>query len=178
MRRWLSILEQSYLIFFIKPYHKNLNKRPAKSSKLYFYDTGLLCYLLGILQEKQLDIHYRLGAIYENVVMLEFLKKHLHRGVFTQLYFWRDRISSIEIDCIIEQNNIVHAIEIKSGKTFRTDLISNVMYFVKHLQSPAQGYLVYNAKESRMVNGIKLVSFQDLIALKFERFDDEYDDEY
>lgn len=89
-RQWLNILEASYLIFFLQPFYQNFSKRLIKMPKLYFYDTGLACTLLGLEKATQLQTHYLKGALFENLVILEILKKRLNQGLPPNLYFWRD----------------------------------------------------------------------------------------
>lgn len=101
MRQWLNILEASYLIFFLQPFHQSFNKRLIKMPKLYFYDTGLACTLLGLEKESQLETHYLKGALFENLIVLEIFKKRLNQGLPTNLYFWRDRTGH-EVDLLAE----------------------------------------------------------------------------
>lgn len=89
-RQWLSILEASYLIFLLQPFHNNYSKLLIKMPKLYFYDTGLACTLLGLQKAEQLNTHYLKGGLFENLVILEVLKKRLNQGLPPNLYFWRD----------------------------------------------------------------------------------------
>ncbi|MGL9779333.1 MAG: DUF4143 domain-containing protein [Wolbachia sp.] len=101
MRQWLNVLEASYLIFFLQPFHQSFNKRLIKMPKLYFYDTGLACTLLGLERESQLETHYLKGALFENLIVLEIFKKRLNQGLPANLYFWRDRTGH-EIDLLAE----------------------------------------------------------------------------
>lgn len=144
-RQWLTILEASYLIFFLQPFHQNFSKRLIKQPKLYFYDTGLACNLLSLEKESQLETHYLKGALYENVVLLELLKGRLNKGLPANLYFWRDRTGH-EIDCIAEWGGTIKAIEIKMSSTFNPDFIKNVQYFCG-LSKQAQGYLIYEGTQ-------------------------------
>ena len=116
-RGWLSLLEQSFIVFLLRPYHKNFNKRLVKMPKLYFFDTVLVCSLLEIENEKQLGTHYLRGSIFENFVITELLKFRLNSGKSSNLYFWRNNHGN-EIDCIIEIAGKSVAVEIKSGETF------------------------------------------------------------
>ena len=129
-RQWLSILKASYLIFTLQPFHKNFSKRLIKMPKLYFYDTGLVCNLLGIDDKKNLESHYLTGSLYENLVILEILKGQVNRGFAPNLYFWRDRTGN-EIDLVGEWGGVIKAIEIKSGTTFKPEMLKNLQYFKK-----------------------------------------------
>jgi predicted AAA+ superfamily ATPase len=101
MQQWLNILEASYLIFFLQPFHQSFNKRLIKMPKLYFYDTGLACTPLGLEKESQLETHYLKGALFENLIILEIFKKRLNKGLPAYLYFWRDRTGH-EVDLLAE----------------------------------------------------------------------------
>jgi len=101
-RRWLSVLETSFLVTLLRPHHRNFSKRLVKSPKLFFLDTGLLCYLLRIRSPEDLAIHALRGSVFESYVVSEFLKNHLHHGQEADLYFWRDSAGH-EIDLIIER---------------------------------------------------------------------------
>ncbi|XCA33777.1 MAG: DUF4143 domain-containing protein [Wolbachia endosymbiont of Polyergus mexicanus] len=101
MQQWLNILEASYLIFFLQPFHQSFNKSLIKMPKLYFYDTGLACTLLGLEKESQLETHYLKGALFENLIVLEIFKKRLNQGLPANIYFWRDRTGH-EVDLLAE----------------------------------------------------------------------------
>lgn len=115
-RAWLSVLEASYLAFRLPPFHTNLGKRLIKTPKLYFYDVGLVCNLLGITEPRQLDTHPLRGALFESWAITEIAKYHHHRGRRPRLYFYRDR-SQLEVDLLIEQGADLVAVEMKSAQT-------------------------------------------------------------
>lgn len=125
-RRWLSLLEASYIVRFLPPHFRNFNKRIIKSPKIYFIDSGLLCYLLKIASPKDLLIHAQLGAIFETFVISEILKSFIHQGLEAPLYFWRDKTGN-EIDLIIDQGIMLFPIEIKAGKTINSDFFKNLL---------------------------------------------------
>ncbi|MCM1310518.1 MAG: ATP-binding protein [Bacteroides sp.] len=114
---WLSVLEASYIIYRLEPNFNNYNKRIVKTPKLFFYDTGLACNLLGISSPQQLDSHFLRGALFENMVVNQFLKDNLNRGVTPDLTFWRDS-TGLEVDLIETKGLEQYAYEIKSGSTF------------------------------------------------------------
>lgn len=150
-RQWLGILEASYIIFFLQPFYKNFNKRLIKMPKLYFYDTGIACTLLGLEKEQQLETHYLKGALYENLVILELLKGRLNLGLPANFYFWKDK-SGHEIDFVAEWGGTIKAVEIKFNSTFQPDYIKNLNYFYK-LDPNIESYLVYNGiQESKFLN--------------------------
>ncbi|HJD62302.1 MAG TPA: ATP-binding protein [Rickettsia endosymbiont of Degeeriella rufa] len=150
-RQWLGILEASYIIFFLQPFYKNFNKRLIKMPKLYFYDTGIACTLLGLEKEQQLETHYLKGSLYENLVILELLKGRLNLGLPANFYFWKDK-SGHEIDFVAEWGGTIKAVEIKFNSTFQPDYIKNLNYFYK-LDPNIESYLVYNGiQESKFLN--------------------------
>ncbi|MDD2716834.1 MAG: ATP-binding protein [Candidatus Wallbacteria bacterium] len=130
-RSWLSILEASFIVYLLKPWYKNLNKRIVKSPKLYFYDTGLACSLLGLSSEGQLGHFYLRGNLFENFIISEFLKSAVHNGKKLDAYFWQDSTGN-EIDLVVEKGPEIHAIEIKSGATVNRDFFRNLEKFKKY----------------------------------------------
>ena len=122
---WLSVLEASYIIYLLKPYYKNFGKRIIKNPKMYFYDTGLVSSLLGITSAEQIENFYMRGALFENFVVSELLKRRLFSGKSDELYFWRDS-NGIEIDVIEEDNLEIKAYEIKASETMNTAFFSNI----------------------------------------------------
>jgi predicted AAA+ superfamily ATPase len=159
-RQWLTIAQASYIIFFLQPFHNNFSKRLIKMPKLYFYDTGLACSLLGLEQEKQLETHYLKGALYENVVITELLKGRLNRGLPSNLYFWRDHTGH-EVDLIAEWGGVIRAIEIKAGHTLQENFIKNILYFCR-LSEQARGYLVYEGTQQGTFLTVTLLPLQHL----------------
>lgn len=142
-KSWLSILETSYILYFIQPYHQNYNKRLIKSPKLYFFDSGLLCYLLGINAIEQVNTHYAYGSIIENMVISELYKKRSHRGERPRFWFWRDSNGN-EVDLLIEENGTIKPIEIKSARTFNTRLFSGLAWWHNTSgQSPENASVIY-----------------------------------
>ncbi len=125
---WLSVLETSYVIYFLRPYYKNFNKRLVKSPKLYFYDTGLVSSLLGLETDEQLSTHYLRGEIFENMVITEHLKQCYNEGKEPNFYFWRDSNQN-EVDLLIEKGSNLHAVEIKASATLKTDFFRGLRYF-------------------------------------------------
>ena len=142
-KSWLSVLQASFIVYLLRPHHKNFNKRLIKSSKLYFYDTGLLSYLIGIDSPENLSTHAFRGPMFETWVISELLKGRLNRGLRENLFFWRDN-SGHEIDCILEQGGRLLPLEIKSGQTITRDYFKGLKYWSKISQTPGkEAYLVY-----------------------------------
>ena len=124
-KAWISVLEASYILFLLRPHHANFNKRLIKSPKLYFYDCGLLCWLLGIRQPDQLAVHPLRGGIFESFVISELVKAGLNRGERPMLYFWRDSNGN-EVDVIADVGPKMLPIEIKSGQTLNRDFFAGL----------------------------------------------------
>lgn len=122
-RAWLSVLEASYLIFALQPHHANFNKRLIKAPKIYFYDTGLLCWLLGIREVAQLEAHPLRGAIFETYVVAELIKARFNQGERAGLHYWRDSNGN-EVDVLAEVGTKLMPIEIKAGQTVNPDFFT------------------------------------------------------
>lgn len=129
-RRWISVLKTSFIVFLLPPHHRNFNKRVVKSPKLYFYDTGLLCQLLGIRETDQIVSHPLRGAIFENYVVAEVAKAYLHHRRTPPLFFWRDRTGH-EVDLLIEKATLLYPVEIKSGNTVSPDMLDGLLWWAK-----------------------------------------------
>lgn len=127
---WISILETGYIIHLLRPHHRNFNKRVVKSPKLYFYDTGLVCSLLGLENEKQLELHYLKGELFENWVINEILKQHYGQGKEARISFWRDSNGN-EVDLLLEKGNKTLAFEIKSSSTLKMDFFKGLKNWQK-----------------------------------------------
>ena len=129
-KSWLSILEASFIIYFLQPYYANFNKRIIKSPKLYFYDTGLVCALLGINSENQVRTYHLKGALFENLIITDLVKSQLHKGVNPRFYFWQNKTNQ-EIDLIIDNPQGPVPFEIKSGMTMNENYFINLKYWQK-----------------------------------------------
>ncbi len=149
VREWLSVLEASYIIYRLPPYFKNLGKRLVKSRKIYFYDTGLLCHLLGIRDKNQLFSHYHYGSIFENFIMNDILKHFTNQGEKPRLYYWRES-NGIEIDVIIDKGTHAIPIEIKASSTPKLDFLRNIDKVRKLPKSSlfAEGVAIYAGDSS------------------------------
>jgi len=166
IQEWLITLEASYILFRLPPFFRNIGKRLVKSPKIYFCDTGLLCFILGIENEKQLETHPLRGAIFENMVVLEFFKTRYNNGLLPNLYFYRDK-SQREIDLIYEQGNSLYAYEIKSAKSFTKSFMSNLEFFRKTVGNDVVStQLIYDGEtdipdsENGMLNFRNVKSYQ------------------
>lgn len=160
--RWLSILEASFLIRLLRPYHANFGKRLIKSPKLYFLDTGLLCYLLRIQSPEDLRLHASRGAIFESFVISELTKSFLHQGREPDLYFWRDSAGH-EIDAVIDRGRDRLAVEIKSAQTVVPDFFVGIDFWRKLLGDPeAPAALIHGGERSYRRNGVTVYSWSSL----------------
>lgn len=159
---WLSILQASFIVYFLQPHHKNFNKRLVKMPKLYFYDTGLACSLLGIKDNEQLALHFTYGSLFENFIINEFIKYTFNKGGIPEYYFWRDKAGK-EIDLIAEKDNNLFAFEIKAGKTFNNDFFKNLNYWNKISGNPHENtYIIYGGNKSFDIDNGKIISWHKL----------------
>lgn len=157
---WLNLLETSFIAFKLQPYHTNFNKRIVKTPKVYFYDTGLLCFLLGVKNIEMLNQHYAKGAIFENLIITEILKNNLNDSKGEKIYFWRDH-SQNELNVIIENGIDIEAIEIKSGKTIQPSFFKGLDYF-KKINPNASLKLIYGGETSQNRTHYKVVTINNL----------------
>lgn len=129
-KSWISVLESSYIVFQLQPYFANLNKRITKSSKLFFYDTGLLAHLLKIKDAHSLKISPHKGNLFENFVVSEFVKNNYHQNLLHDLWFWRDAVGH-EVDLIWQNDELLNLVEIKASETIMPDMFKGLSYFEK-----------------------------------------------
>ncbi|MBM3197633.1 MAG: ATP-binding protein [Chlamydiae bacterium] len=165
-KSWISILESSYIIKLLYPYHRNFNKRVIKSPKLYFYDTGIICALLGIKTEEELSIHPVRGHIFESFILSEIYKQYFHQGQTPSLFFWRD-VQGHEVDCIIEKNfQKMIPIEIKSRMTVSGDFFHGLKDWKRITeQSDSDAFVIYAGKEEMSSSAGSVVPWLHLPAL-------------
>jgi uncharacterized protein len=146
--RWFSILETSFITFTLRPYFKNFNKRITKMPKLYFYDTGIVCSLLGIRNAQQLETHPLKGAIFENFIIVETLKNAYNQGVRPNLYFWRDQAGN-EVDLLVDEGGAMFPVEIKSAHTFKPDFFKGLNFFnALSDNKPENAYVIYGGAQN------------------------------
>ncbi len=161
VKGWLSILEASFIIYLLPPHYKNFNKRLVKMPKLYFYDTGLVNYLLGIRTIEQLSTHALKGSIFESLIISELIKYQYSKGVEPEFYFWRDKTGH-EIDCLFSKKGNLFPLEIKSGKTISDDFYNHLKYWNKLSgNSPKQSIIIYGGEQEQNRYSIKTISWQD-----------------
>jgi predicted AAA+ superfamily ATPase len=129
-KSWLSVLETSYIVYQLQPYHTNMNKRITKSSKLYFYDTGLLCFLLKIKDAAHLKTSPYKGSLFENYIINEYLKQNYHQNLLRDYWFWRDAVGH-EVDLIWQDTEKLNVVEIKASQTIMPSMFKGLNYFEK-----------------------------------------------
>ncbi len=159
---WLSVLEASYVIRLLRPHHRNFNKRLVKMPKLYFLDPGLAAHLVGINDPRQIESHPLRGAFFETWIVSELSKARLNRGLRAGLTFWRDNHGN-EVDIIIEQGTMTHAVEVKSSATVRSDAFRSLDTWIRIAGDRAgQTWLVGGGRRSGVFNTHRLVSWRDM----------------
>jgi hypothetical protein len=129
-KSWISVLETSYIVYQLQPYHTNFNKRITKSPKLYFYDTGLLCFLLKIKDATSIKTSPYKGGLFENFVINEYLKQNYHQNLMLDFWFWRDAVGH-EVDLIWQSTEKVNLVEIKASETILPEMFKGLSYFEK-----------------------------------------------
>lgn len=159
VKSWLSLLESSYIIFLLYPYHKNFGKRIIKSPKLYFIDTGIACNLLHIESDRDLLNHYLRGGLIESFLISDILKQQYNQDKTPTLYFWRDQTGN-EIDCIIDKQNPI-SVEIKSGKTVNPDFFKQLTKWQELTKNDQKfSYVIYGGSEDQQWPQAKVVNWK------------------
>jgi hypothetical protein len=156
IRRWMSVLQTSFIVFTLQPHHHNYRKRIVRRPKLFFYDTGLLCHLLGIRSDGQLVSHPLRGAVFENYVIAEVAKAYLHHRVVPPLFFWRDQTGH-EIDLLIDAGDCLWPVEIKSGQTLDGSAMDSLHWWTQLAGvRPETAILVYGGAEHHTRRGVSV----------------------
>jgi predicted AAA+ superfamily ATPase len=161
MNAWLSVLETSFIAYRLQPYYQNFNKRVVGTPKVYFYDTGMAAYLLGIKSSDDLNVHFAKGSLFENLIINELQKNVLNTGTRPRFYFWRD-YSQNEVDLLIQDGMKLHAVEIKSGKTINSDFFKGLTYF-KKMAPDTQLHLVYGGNEYQKRSEATVLGVEHLV---------------
>ena len=166
VKNWVSILESSFIVFTLRPFHTNSRKTLTKTPKLYFYDTGLLCHLLGLRTKADLVSSPALGAVMENLIVAETAKCYHHQGIAPKLYFYRDD-SKIEVD-LLDMTHEPRAVEIKSSVTFRSRYGRNVATVGSQLSiDPAQRWVVYRGEHRQQLEEFKVLPASEYLRQDF-----------
>jgi len=166
-RAWLSILETSFIIHRLPAWHANIRKQVVKAPKIHFFDSGLVCYLLGIRESGQLRHHPLRGAIFESWVVSELYKAQLNRGEEPNMFHYRES-RGVEIDLLVNRGDILHAIEIKSGATVTSDAFRNFRHMDKRLRNTSLPdeityQIIFGGEQSQKRTGIELLSWRNML---------------
>lgn len=167
-QEWITILQASYIIYLLPPFFANIRKRLVKSPKIYFYDVGLASYLLGVEKEQHLISHPLKGNLFENFVVMDFLKHRMNRGLKDNLHFYRDS-QGREVDLLVPVGTFHSAIEIKSGETMNSSFLDNLR-FITEAVSTEGSYLVYGGSLKANREGTHVAGWADLPQLLNEHF--------
>lgn len=164
-QKWLSVLQTSYIVHLLRPYHRNYNKRIVKTPKLYFYDTGLACALLNLRSEDDLNRHFAKGALFENFVINELLKNHINRHLHPGSYFW-NAAGNHEIDLLLDKGGRLYPIEIKAARTISAHFFDNLRYFQALSGArPEESFLVYGGDAPQQRSVAQVLSWRQLGAI-------------
>lgn len=159
---WLNILEASYIVFRLQPYYQNFKKRLVKRSKLYFYDTAIVCRLLGIESPQHLAMHASRSALFEGFVISEIIKNYYAKGKHPAIYFWREH-SGHEVDIILEKADTLISIEIKSGMTITKNAFAGSQHLQKIVgKEKLNSFLIYAGDENFKLKGIDIISWKNI----------------
>ena len=161
IRNWLSILEASFILFKLPPYFENFGKRVIKSPKYYFMDVGLLCFLLGIREAKQVTRDPLVGQIFENLVVIEALKTRYNKGLMPDLYYFRDSKGN-EVDLIAQSGRLLKALEIKSATTFKVEQLKGLRRFKSITDQGEASYLIYNGQRHSLSDNVTCLNYKDV----------------
>ena len=161
VKNWIAILEASYLVFLLRPHHRNFGKRLIKTPKLYFLDTGVAAHLLGITTPDQLDVHPLRGYLFENMVVAEYWKAAMSAGRTDALFFWRDSTGN-EVDLLIEDGMRLIPIEVKSGATLNGDFLRGLKRFAEFAGEDSHDpALIYGGEGGMSWQGVRVMGWKE-----------------
>lgn len=160
-RIWLEILELSYIVYRLPPFHRNISKRLVKRPKLYFYDVGLASHLLDIRQSDHLKNHPLFGALFETLVSSEIMKQRAHLGQSGGAYFYRDNHGK-EVDLLLNRSGRWDLFEIKSAQTYQKEFTRTMKLFEKNVGDVNEMHLIYGGDQTQSVGNVQLMSYQTL----------------
>jgi len=162
IRKWMSILETSYILFTLKPYFKNYSKRVVKSPKLYFYDTGLLCHLLDIRKGNFSPSHSMWGNVFENMVVCEYEKQNYHFSQLREYWFWRDSHGN-EVDLLYPTSEKVNLFEIKSSTTISEKMFKGLNRFAKNAgDNTGNKSIIYGGEKDQLRTNYQIKSWRNI----------------
>lgn len=166
IQSWIGILENSFIIYLLKPFHQNYNKTIVKRPKIYFYDTGLVCSFLRISNTSQLESHPLKGPIFETMIVIELVKKFTNIGINPPLFYWRDKTGH-EIDVIVDNDGNITPIEIKSSKTINTAFFKHIKYW-NNLSGNDNSIVFYSGEqEQQRSDGTLITNWQNINQINF-----------
>ena len=164
IKSWISILEASYIIFFLEPYYSNIKKRLIRSPKIYFYDTGFSSYLLNIETAEQMSRDPLKGGVFENLVILELIKFRYNKGLDHNLFFYRDSHQN-EVDVLFKQGNKFNCAEIISGRTFQPRFVKGLEYFKKNFPEQINNsFCIYSGDNEHAYYSHRILNFKNAIS--------------
>ncbi len=161
VKSWLSILQASGIVKLLRPWHSHIGKRLVKSPKLYFLDTGLACFLLGIQKSEHLRGHPLRGALFETFAVSEAYKQHNHAGLPEQLWFYLDSHEN-EVDLLTGSATTLNAWEIKSSMTLSTDFFKGLTRLDRHLDGLKSRSIIYGGDKQMMRNGTQIIPWRNI----------------
>ena len=160
VKEWLSIMEASYVIYVMRPYYRNFGKRFIKSPKVYFTETGLVSYLLGIRSPEQVASHPLMGSLFENMAVMDILKRRLNRGDEPDMYFMRTS-SGLEADIVVENSGRLDLYEVKASSTFHPDMTANLKRMAKFIPEVGRLAVVYSGRAAGVHDEVEVLNFAD-----------------
>ncbi|MBU1339120.1 MAG: ATP-binding protein [Acidobacteria bacterium] len=170
---WISVLQASFIIELLPPYHQNLNKRITKAPKLYFIDVGLASFLLRINKPETLHTHPLKGQLFESFVISEILKYRYQNGQRPDMYFFRDKAGN-EADLILNYSQNFFPIEIKSSQTYHPEFTKSLRYLEKIAPVKVKNMgVVYGGERSQQIKNIDVCGFRELLSM-IKRVDNLY----
>lgn len=159
VKKWISVLEASYIVFLLPPYHKNLGKRIIKSPKIYFHDTGLVSYLTGIRDRQLFERGPLYGPLFENYVVSEVMKREMHKRSNAELFFFRESNGN-EINLIIDRKTSQDYVEIKASHTYRPSMSRMLLHMRKQANHL---YVVYRGRELESLPGMTILNYKSFL---------------
>ncbi|MDC7243578.1 MAG: ATP-binding protein [Sphaerochaetaceae bacterium] len=164
IKEWISVLEASFIVYRLRPFHKNYNKRIVKNPKIYFTDTGLVCSLLGIRKKEEIEYHFLKGSLFETYIVNEFIKYNYNFGEKFDIYFWRDNHKK-EIDIIMDLGIKQKVFEVKSSKTVHEKFFDTLKYWHSLTGAELENlYLIYGGEENHRRNEMNVLSWKSIFS--------------
>ena len=161
VKEWLSVMEASYVIRILRPYFRNYGKRFVKAPKVYFTETGLAAYLVGIREASQVATHPLMGNLFENMAIMELLKSRLNKGEEADMYFLRTS-SGVEADVVIENRGRLDLYEIKASSTYHADMAANLSKLAGFVPETGRRTVVYAGRTLGVVGDVQIVNFSEM----------------